>query len=126
MSIGGSIIILLAGLQGIPQVVYDAAAVDGATGLRAFWSITLPLLRRTITFVVVLTTVVSLRLFDIVYVMTQGGPRNSTMVLAYYSYQRTFLHQRLGIGSAAGIMLLLLIALITWGQLRIARGGVEY
>lgn len=126
MSIGGSIIIFLAGLQGIPSSVYDAAAVDGATGIRAFYYITLPLLRRTMTFVMVLTTIVSLRLFDIVYIMTKGGPKNSTMVLAYFSYQRTFLHQRLGYGSAAGIALLLLIILITAIQLRLSRGGVEY
>lgn len=126
MTIGISIIIFLAGLQGIPQDVYDAAAVDGATATRAFFSITLPLLRRTMAFVVVLMTVISLRLFDIIYVMTRGGPKDSTLVLAYYAYQRVFLYQRLGYGSAAGMVLLLLIMAVTWIQLRMTRGGVEY
>jgi multiple sugar transport system permease protein len=126
MTVGGSIIIFLAGLQGIPQELYDAAAVDGATGARAFFSITLPLLQRTTAFVIILTTIVALRLFDVVYIMTQGGPQRATSVLAYYSYQQVFLQQRLGYGSALGIALLLIILVITLVQLRLARGGADY
>jgi multiple sugar transport system permease protein len=80
-------LLLLAGLAGIPRTLYDAAAVDGASGWRTFWAVTLPLLRRVVGVAVLLRALDAFRVFDVVYVLTDGGPGNTTETLSVYAYK---------------------------------------
>ncbi len=107
-------LLFLAGLQSIPSELYDAAAVDGATGWRRFLSITLPLLSPVMVISLVLKTIAAFSLFDLVYLLTGGGPANSTQVVGYYLYVQGFQRQEFGYTSAlawliAGIILVLVV-----------------
>jgi multiple sugar transport system permease protein len=111
--------IFLAGLQGIDISYYEAARVDGAGAWRCFWSITLPLLRPTIFFVVVMSVILSFQVFALVYVMTGGGPAGSTSVLVFYLYQQAFTYFRMGYASAIGYVLFIIIFALTVLQFRL-------
>ncbi|MGH7920605.1 MAG: carbohydrate ABC transporter permease [Candidatus Dormibacteraceae bacterium] len=102
-------LVLLAGLQGIPDDVYEAASVDGAGPLRQFISITLPYLRPAILVVLVLRTVESLQAFDIIYGLTSGGPAGATQNLPLYLYQVAFSQHDFGYSSSLAVMLFILI-----------------
>jgi multiple sugar transport system permease protein len=119
--IGYYMIIFLAGLQAIPDDLYDAAKIDGAGAWRLFWSITLPLLRPTMLFVVVVNTLNSLQVFDLPFVLTQGGPVNSTNTLVLYMYDTAFQFLRVERATAMAVMLFLVIFVITLIQLRLLR-----
>lgn len=108
-------IFYLAGLQQIPAELHEAAMVEGATGWQTFRSVTLPLLRSTTTTVVALAIIWSLRQFDLVWTMTQGGPGNATETLGTYIYRSAFLFNRMGYSSALSVLLLALTALVTLG-----------
>jgi len=112
---------ILAGLGTIPGDLYEAATVDGASSLRRFWSITLPLLTPVILVTLVLRTIDGFRLFDVVYVMTHGGPANGTETLAFYTYIKAFSDQSFGLGSAIAILITLIILVITVAYTRILR-----
>jgi len=99
---------LLAGLQGIPKEVLEAARIDGASRWQGFWHVTVPLLRRTILFVLVSDTVVNFTLFAPPYLLTRGGPQESTNLMMYEAWQRGFVYGDLG-ASAAMVFVLLLI-----------------
>lgn len=101
----------LAGLQGIPHALYEAAAIDGANAWQSFRHITLPLLRRVLAFVLISDTVVNLFLFAPVWILTRGGPQLSTNLLMYDAYRRGFVWGDMG-GSAAMMTVLLIIAAI--------------
>jgi len=124
--VGFSMIILVAGLQGIPKVFYEAAVVDGANRWQLFWRITLPLLRRTLLFVVVTQTIFSFQVFVPVYQMTKGGPLDSTKVIVFYIYQQGFLFQDMGYASAISMIVLVLILIVSVIQMRVLRSEVEY
>ena len=124
--VGFSMIILVAGLQGIPQEFYEAAVVDGANRWQLFWRITLPLLRRTLLFVVVTQTIFSFQVFVPVYQMTKGGPLDSTKVIVFYIYQQGFLFQDMGYASAISMIVLVLILIVSVIQMRVLRSEVEY
>jgi multiple sugar transport system permease protein len=112
-------ILFLAALQDIPPEVYEAAKLDGATTLRTFWSITLPLLRPIIFLVTVLGTIGTLQVFDQVYLMTnQGGPLNSTMTVAYLIYFEAFNDNYLSRAAAIGFVLFIIIFLFFLVQRR--------
>jgi multiple sugar transport system permease protein len=100
---------LLAGLTTIPRELYEAARVDGAGAVRSFVSITLPLLRSAIVVVLVLRTIEAFKVFDIIYVMTRGGPANGTSSIAYYTYQRAFSDQSFGYGSALSYLIVVFV-----------------
>jgi len=119
--VGYYMIIFLAGLQAIPGDLYDAAKVDGATSWRLFWSITLPLLRPTMLFVVVVNTLNSLQVFDLPFILTQGGPVNSTNTLVLYMYETAFSFLRVERATAMAVLLFLVIFVITLVQLRLLR-----
>jgi raffinose/stachyose/melibiose transport system permease protein len=102
---GFNMIILLAGLQGIPSDVEEAAAIDGAGSWQAFRNITLPLLGPTLRIVVFLEIIGSLQVFDVVYVMTLGGPSNASTTMAYYMIDRAFGYQQFGYASAVAIII---------------------
>ena len=120
--IGNNAVIYLAQLQSIPQELYEAAAVDGATRRQQFWHITLPGLRPAIVLTVVLSTIGTLQLFDEPYVLTNGGPNNATLTIGMYLYQNAFQYFDFGYASAIGYALTLIVAVISVLQMAILRG----
>lgn len=111
--IGYNMVILLSGFSGINQNLYEAARIDGANPVQTFFKITLPLLSPTIFFVLVITTISSFQVFDLIYLMTQGGPMNSTNVLVYWIYKNAFEFFNVGEASAGAYILFLIILLLT-------------
>ena len=120
---GYNMVILFAGLQTIPAELYEAARLDGATLLRQLRYITLPLLAPILALVSILTVAGYFQLFAEPYVMTQGGPLQSTMSVLYLMYQEGFKWWNLGSASAVAFMLFVLIFLVTLVQTRVARTG---
>ena len=123
--VGFSMLVLLGGLHSIPRDYYEAAAIDGATGGRSFWHITLPLLRRAMLFVVVLSTINAFKLFTPVYVMTDGGPSDSTQTMVFYIFQSVFRYFKMGYASALSFLLLILVLILAAIQFRLFRSDVE-
>ncbi len=101
-----SMIFSLAGLQAIPDELYEAARIDGANAWQEFWRISLPLLRPTLLLILLLRTTYALRTFDLVYLMTGGGPAGTTHVFGTFIYERAFMNYDLGLGSALSVLLL--------------------
>jgi len=124
--VGLPMIIFLAGLQGIPQEFYEAAAIDGTGALQRLWTITIPLLRRTFMYVVVVTTVFSFLDFAPVYVMTHGGPQHSTYTLIYYIYESAFVNQSVGYANALTVVLFVILLSLTLLQMKALRSDLEY
>ena len=122
MGSGYGMVIYLAGLQNISRSYYEAAQVDGASSWQQFTNITLPLLTPTIFFSLVTSTISAFQVFDIVYVMTKGGPMDSTRTLVYTIYDDGFRFFRMGMASATAWVLFAIILAITvvqlWGQRR--------
>ena len=112
-----NMILLLPGLQSIPQSFYEAAAIDGANGRQSFRHVTLPLMRPVILSVLLLGIIYTFKAFDIVYVMTGGGPVDATTLLTIYVYKLSFSFFRFGDGSAAAILLLLFLSIVAVGYL---------
>jgi multiple sugar transport system permease protein len=112
-TIGFNFILYLAGLQDIPRELYEAAAVDGASQWQQIRSITIPLLRRTTTLVLLLQIIASLKIFDQVYLMTAGGPGISTQVVLGLVTTTAFTDYRVGAASAASVLLFIVILVIT-------------
>lgn len=124
--VGLSMTIFLAGLQGIPKEYYEAAGLDGANRFQLIRFITLPLLRRTINFSVITSTIFSFTVFASVYVMTKGGPMNSTRVVIYQIYEQAFRLNEVGYASAQAVILMIIMAVIALLQARLLRSDVEY
>ncbi len=103
--VGFCMVIYLAALQSIPTLYYEAATMDGASPWRQFWKITLPLLRPATFLLLVLSVIHSFQVFDLIYVMTGGGPGFSTTMLVQYIYQSAFMTSEMGYASAVGIVL---------------------
>jgi multiple sugar transport system permease protein len=118
-ALGAKIVILLAGLQGIPRQCYEAARIDGADEWACTRHITVPLLMPTIFLVIVLSTINSFQVFGSIYVMTQGGPLRSTEVLVYYVFDRAFQAFQMGYASAISWVLFGLILAVTLVQKRV-------
>ena len=114
-------VILLAGLQAIPAELYEAAAIDGAGRWQRFWHVTLPQLRNTLIFVVLVTSILAFRLFDQVQIMTQGGPHDATTTVMFEAVQEAFARQQVARGAAMSVVLFLVVLLISWLQRRLAR-----
>lgn len=112
-SLGFNMVIYLAGLQNISRDLYEAADVDGASPLRQFFRITLPMLSPTSFFLLITGIVGSFKVFDLIMVLTGGGPAGSTSVIVYYLYEVAFVNLESGYASAMGIILLILILLVT-------------
>ena len=119
--VGFQMIVILAGLQGIPQVLYEAGEVDGATRWQKFRHITLPQLRNTLIFVITVTAILAFRLFDQVYVMTNGGPRNATQTMLLQMVEVGFSQQRIAQGSAIAVVFFVIVLSITFVQRRLLR-----
>jgi multiple sugar transport system permease protein len=123
---GYNMVLFLAGLQGIPSAIYEAATIDGATSWQRFWRITLPLLSPTMFFAVVMTVISSFQVFDQAYVMTGGGPANATNTIVLYIYQNGFQFFRMGYASAIAWVLFAIIFVITLVQMRAQNRWVQY
>ncbi|MBC6458361.1 carbohydrate ABC transporter permease [Actinomadura sp. HBU206391] len=114
---------VLAGLQTIPHDLYEAARMDGAGPVRSFLRVTLPLLRPSIAVVLILRTIEAFKVFDIIYVMTGGGPASGTQTVAFYTYQQAFSNQLFGYGSALAYLIALAVFALAMMYLRILRQG---
>ncbi|PSL05229.1 carbohydrate ABC transporter membrane protein 1 (CUT1 family) [Haloactinopolyspora alba] len=124
-TVGFNFLLYLAALQGIPQHLYEAAAVDGASPRQRLWRVTLPMLRRTTGLIVVLQLVASLKIFDQIYLMLDGGPNNSTRPIIQYIYETGFTSYRIGYASAISYMFFAVIILISVAQFRLFSGRKE-
>ncbi|HKF64333.1 MAG TPA: sugar ABC transporter permease [Dongiaceae bacterium] len=107
------ILILAAGLASLPREPFEAAAVDGATALQQFWYLTLPLLRPVAAIAVIIQLINEFRTYDLVYVLTKGGPGIATDLLSYFAYKRAFLGLAINEGAAVSFVLLLLVLALT-------------
>lgn len=125
-SIGNSIVLFLAGLQGIPVDLYEAAYVDGAGKGRSFFAITLPMLSPTIFFVLIVSIIGASQIFTQAFVMTQGGPLNSTYFLLLYLYNEAFQYLRMGYAAAVSWVIFVLLLSFTLVQFRLAQRWVYY
>jgi ABC-type sugar transport system permease subunit len=123
---GYNLVIFIAGLQGIPDVFHEAARVDGANAWQRFWLITVPLLRSTLTFVIVMTMLSSWQVFVVFQVMTGGGPANATRTLVLHIYQTAFRNQEMGLAATVAMALFLIIMVTTLLQMRLLRKEWEY
>jgi multiple sugar transport system permease protein len=120
-TVGLTMVLLLTGMQAIPEELYQAAMVDGA----GFWGqlarITLPLLRRTFALALVISVIGSYLAFDQFYILTRGGPRNQTITVVYWIYLNSFTYFKMGYGAAQSIILLIILAILSMVQLRLLR-----
>lgn len=126
LTLGTNIIVLLAGLQGVPEEVYEAARLDGARGLRMFTRITVPMVSPSLFFLLVVDTVAVLQAFTQIHLLTRGGPVDSTRVLVYSIYQDAFQNFQFGYASAQAVILLLLVMTLTLIQFRFVERRVHY
>lgn len=118
-SLGQPLILFLAGLGAIPEILYDAARIDGATAWQSFWRITLPLLRPTILFVLVVLTIAVFQVFVVVQLMTLGGPANATQTIVYRIWVSAFTTFKFGYASAMAVILLLIVSVLAIIQFRL-------
>ena len=126
LSLGYQMVIYLAGLQGIPEELHDAARIDGANSWHRFWHVTFPLLKPTTFFILVTSFISSFQVFTSIYVMTAGGPVRSTDVIVYHIYQAAWEQLRMGYASAMSWVLFVIIVIATWIQFRIIGRSVDY
>ena len=126
-SVGGTtMIVFLAGLQGVPAELYDAAAIDGAGTWRKFWNVTLPMISPTMLFNVVLGIIGAFQVFSIAYVATNGGPAYATWFYVYYLFQQGFNFYHMGYASAMAWIFLVIVLAFTYLQVRWSRNWVHY
>ena len=123
---GFPMLIFIAGLQAIPEQLYEAARIDGANGLQIFWKITLPLLRPTLLFVTVTGVIGHFQVFGQPAIMTTGGPGRSSYTVIYYLYQIAWTAFRMGYGAAVAVALAFIMAIMTLFQFVFINRRVEY
>jgi len=124
-AVGFAMVTFTAGLQEIPEQLYEAARIDGAGKWACFRRITIPCLRRVIVFVVVMETSLAFKVFGLVFIMTQGGPYGRTRVLVQYVYDNAFQYFRMGYASAAGYLFFFVILILGVMQFRLLRAEPE-
>ena len=120
---GYTALLVFAGLQTIPKDVYEAASIDGASEVRTFWSITLPLLRPVLVFVLVITVIGSFQVFDTIAVTTTGGPANATRVIVWYIFEFAFQRFDMGYATTISMAVFLILVIVTYIQMRLLRAG---
>ena len=120
------ILLALASLQTIPPSLYEAAVVDGANRWKSFWRITLPLMMPQLLIVLLVRSMDAFRVFDIIYIMTAGGPADSTKVISYYAYVEAFSYLRQGRAAALTYLMTIIIAGMAFIYIRLLNREVEY
>jgi ABC-type sugar transport system permease subunit len=125
-NLGFATVIFLAGLQSIPKDLYEAAKVDGAGSLNRFWNVTIPMLSPILFFLLVTSILNTFQSFDIISVMTQGGPVDGTNTLIYFIYEEAFQKSNVGDAAAASVVLFVIMLGITLLQMRYAERKVHY
>lgn len=125
-NIGYNMVIFLAGLQGIPESLYEAAKIDGANTIKKLWHITIPMLTPTIFFVCIMSTISAFQVFDLIYLMTEGGPENSTMVIVYWLFKNAFEFFKLGYASSIAYVLFVIILILTLIQWKLRKKWVMF
>ena len=123
--VGYCMILFIVAIQAIPEELYEAARIDGASGIQQFFNITVPMVRETILVLTTITIIGGFKVFDIVWVMTAGGPNNSSNTLGGYLYRVGFRNDEMGYASALATLLFLITFALTFIQLRIGRAGKE-
>lgn len=122
---GANMIIYLAALQGVPNELLEAARLDGAGAFRVFWNVTRPAIARTTFLILTLLLIGAFQVFDQAYVLTKGGPGNSTLTLVYYIYDRGFGRLQMGYASAISFILFLIIMVFSVGNARLTARGSQ-
>lgn len=125
-NVGYAMLLCLAGLQSIPRNLYEAASVEGARSVHQFRTVTLPMLGPTLFFMTIVLTLNTFQAFDIVAIMTRGGPADSTMVWVFHIYKMAFEYFRIGPASASAVMLFIVLAVLTLVQFRFVNRRVFY
>jgi multiple sugar transport system permease protein len=125
-SLGYTFVILLAGLQTVPDHLYEAARVDGAGKVRQFWHVTLPMMSPTLLFAFIISFIGAFQIFDPMYIMTQGGPGTATLSLVQYDYYKAFRDFQMGYACAMALSIAAIILIVTLIQLRLSKLWVHY
>ncbi len=125
-NLGYNMVIFLAGLQNIPATYYEAAQIDGASKIRQFFAITLPMVSPTTFFVTIMTIIGSFQVFDQAFVMTEGGPARASYTFVYHIYQNAFVNFKMGNACASAIVLFVIIFVITMIQNSLSKRWVNY
>lgn len=120
---GYTALLLFAGLQTVPKSLYEAASLDGASEFRMFWTITIPILRPVLVFVLVTSIIGSFQIFDTIAITTKGGPVSATRVIYWYIYDYAFNRFQMGFATAAAVVLFIFLIIITILQMRILRSN---
>ena len=126
LSLGANIVVITAGLNGIPPEMYEAAYIDGARGLSAFFKITLPLLKPTMLYVIVTATIGAFQVFVIIFLMTGGGPGYSTTTILMLIYREAFMNMSFGRASTMGFVLCAIVCFIAFIQFKFLSSDIEY
>ncbi len=115
-------VIYLAGLQSIPADLYEAAAIDGSDGISKHWDITVPLMKPYLVLVAVISAISATKVFEEIYIMTQGGPRNSSKTIVYYLYEQAFQNLEISYACTIGLVLFLVILGLSILNLKLSAG----
>lgn len=124
--LGYNMTIYIAGLQGIPQQLYEAAKIDGANAIQRFFNITVPLLSPTTYFITVMSVIGALQVFDQAYILTSGGPADSTKTIVMYLYNNAFQYLKMGYASSMAYILFLIIFVISFIQSKYSKKWAEF
>ncbi|MCR8643329.1 sugar ABC transporter permease [Paenibacillus sp. N1-5-1-14] len=125
-SVGGGMVIFLAGLQNVPQTLYEVAKIDGVGRWKTFWKITFPMISPVVLFQLIMGIIESFQVFTQAYVMTRGGPHYSTSFYVYYIYQNAFANNKIGAASAMSWMLLVVVIALTYFIMKVSKKYVHY
>lgn len=123
--LGYYMVIYLAGLQSIPAELYEAAAMDGSDGYLKHWDITVPLMRPYLILVAVISAISATKVFEEIYIMTQGGPRNSSKTIVYYLYEQAFSELEISYACTIGLVLFLVILALSLLNLKLSQGRIS-
>ncbi|AFZ20460.1 carbohydrate ABC transporter permease [Allocoleopsis franciscana] len=123
--LGYYMVIYLAGLQSIPSELYEAAAMDGSDGYLKHWDITVPLMRPYLILVAVISAISATKVFEEIYIMTQGGPRNSSKTIVYYLYEQAFSELEISYACTIGLVLFLVILALSLLNLKLSQGRIS-
>lgn len=123
--LGYYMVIYLAGLQSIPAELYEAAAMDGSDGYLKHWDITIPLMRPYLILVAVISAISATKVFEEIYIMTQGGPRNSSKTIVYYLYEQAFSELEISYACTIGLILFLVILALSLLNLKFSQGRIS-